>query len=220
MKDILLFSLLCISVTTYAQDNCGEWVNGIRYTACNPGTDSAYAQVVEVEGSPVKLKFPNTVKLAGKRIPVKAIVSLGSGGTDLQEVTLPETLENLSGFMGCRQLAYIEIPKSVTRIKSKAFKGCVSLRHIVLPEGLREIELWAFGGCTNLSQVTLPSTLKTLGTFAFEECSALGSVAIPHSLKEIGSGVFQKCTGLTHVQLNSPMKQIPNLMFSGCSSLS
>ena len=216
----LSFFLWVGVVEVAAQNDLGELVDGIRYTVGNYGTDSAYAQVMSVEGTPVKLKFPNTVKVYGKKVPVKVIASLGSGGTNLQEVTLPKTLVELKGFRGCRQLTDIEIPESVVKIGLWAFKDCVSLRSIVLPEGLREIGSFAFEGCTGLMQVTFPSTLEKLEGFVFEGCTSLRSVVIPHSVKVVGAGVFQNCKNLTQVQLGNSMKQIPNGMFNDCSKLS
>ena len=216
----LSFFLWVGVVEVAAQNDLGELVDGIRYTVGNYGTDSAYAQVMSVEGTPVKLKFPNTVKVYGKKVPVKVIASLGSGGTNLQEVTLPKTLVELKGFRGCRQLTDIEIPESVVKIGLWAFKDCVSLRSIVLPEGLREIGMYAFQGCTGLMQVTFPSTLEKLGSSAFQGCTSLRSVTIPHSVKDVGAGAFQGCKNLTQVQLGNSMKQIPNGMFDDCSKLS
>ncbi len=55
---------------------------------------------------------------------------------DLHSVTLPETLDSLSGY--------------------GHFLNCVSLKSIHLPEGIRTLKGGALGGCSNLEEVNIP----------------------------------------------------------------
>ena len=66
-------------------------------------------------------------------------------------------------FMGCKRLAEVDIPDSVTRIEMCAFLGCESLTSISIPDNVKTLEEFIFFNCNKLEEISLPSkkSLKT-----------------------------------------------------------
>ena len=60
-------------------------------------------------------------------------------------------------FAGCEALNSVIIPKTVTKIGSKAFANCKSIDSIIIPNTVTDIGAEAFGGCEKLQQFTLPT---------------------------------------------------------------
>ena len=56
------------------------------------------------------------------------------------------------------------------------FAGCRSLARIALPESLTIIEPYAFAYCTRLKSVTLPESLTSIKTGAFAECINMNNI--------------------------------------------
>ena len=67
-----------------------------------------------------------------------------------------------SKFIGCRSLASLVIPDSVSCIGSGAFAGCRSLSSVVIPDGVTCIGDSAFWGCTSLSNIVIPDSVVNL----------------------------------------------------------
>jgi hypothetical protein len=133
----------------------------------------------------------------------EGIVKIGdyafSDCTSLENIYLPTTLEDLSGF--------------------RIFYSCTSLKKLVLKEtSITELGSHICFGCYNLSQVTLPSTLTHIGERAFAYCQ-ITSITIPDSVTSISVGAFDGCSQLASVQLSSNLNGIPNYAFRNCSKL-
>lgn len=63
-------------------------------------------------------------------------------------------------FIGCKSLASVSIPDSVTKIGRCAFDGCCNLRCINIPNSVKKIEKDAFSGCKKLPMKTKLKILK------------------------------------------------------------
>ncbi len=76
-------------------------------------------------------------------------------------------------FSGCRNLATVVIPDSVTRIGARAFDGCWLLTTLDLGNGVATIGENAFYACENLVSVTVPASITSIGNQAFYTCNKL-----------------------------------------------
>ena len=130
-------------------------------------------------------------------------------------------------FIGCYELAQIEIPDTVTRIGSNAFLRCSKLADIVIPDSVTEIGQSAFYGCSALEHVELSNNLVKLGGQAFWNCEKLKQIFIPKSLSVCSyndnldyftKGVFSN-SGIERVEFEEGISEIPNNMFIGCDEL-
>ena len=135
-------------------------------------------------------------------------------------ITIPEGVTEISGstsgggaFKGCKSLASVVIPPSVTNIGWEAFDGCKSLTSVVIPESVTEIGGCAFAGCESLSSVEIPSSVAEIGVWAFRDCSSLMSVTIPESVTKIDNGAFEDCKSLAKVTLGDDFKKVPSEWF-------
>ncbi len=108
-------------------------------------------------------------------------------------------------FSNSTSLASIEIPESVTSIKSSAFAN-TALTEIKIPDNVTEIGGNAFDSVTELTTVHFSesSNLTTIGSYAFKKCTGLTNLTIPKSVTEIGNDIFQDTDSVTSVTFLDP----------------
>lgn len=140
-------------------------------------------------------------------------------------VSIPPTIEGKpvvavdGAFDGCRGLASVYLPESVTRIGDRAFSSCTRLTEMILPEGVTFIGKEAFAGCTGLTAMALPEGVTQIGEKAFAGCTGLTEVTLPDSVRSMEKAAFMGCTGLTEAAIPENVKLISSGLFSGCTSL-
>ena len=78
-----------------------------------------------------------------------------AAGLDIEEITIPENIEEVS---------------------PNAFQNCKLLSEVTITDGCQRINSYAFAGCDNLTEVTLPDTLNYIGYRVFEECWQLADI--------------------------------------------
>ena len=129
------------------------------------------------------------------------------------------TTIGVSAFSG-RNITKIDVPNSVTKIKTSAFFGCSQLTEIAVPNSVTEIGSSAFFGCTNLKKITIPNSVTELGSSAFSGCTNLKEITVPNSVTEMGDRLFEGCTLLEKAVLPERLPSARmNKTFSGCTSL-
>lgn len=163
-------------------------------------------------------------------------------GEKVTEVTIPETVTEISGHAFCGycgikkivlhdnitsigssafgncEISEIAIPSKVKRIETATFAGCTNLTSVELPEKLLSIGESAFSGC-GFSTLTIPETVTSLGDSVFYSCTNLTEIHIPDSVLSVGEYLFYGCTKLADVNLSAQLAQISDNMFQGCVSL-
>ena len=125
----------------------------------------------------------------------------------------------IGGFSGCKNLASVTIPDSVTSIGSYAFSGCTSLTDITIPDSVTEIWYNAFYNCSSLANITIPNSVTNIGSSTFESCASLTSIIIPDSVTSIEPCAFRNCTSLASVTIPNSVTSIGSYAFEGCTSL-
>ncbi len=68
---------------------------------------------------------------------------------NLTEVYLPNSLKVISGFQGCDNISYINIPDGVTEISSGCFAFCTKLERVIIPKSVQTIGSGIFYFCGN-----------------------------------------------------------------------
>ncbi|MDE7444956.1 MAG: leucine-rich repeat domain-containing protein [Lachnospiraceae bacterium] len=137
------------------------------------------ARMLEYAGNEKKYEVQEEVW--GRK--VTKICSSCFGNSNIEEVTIPETVTDIDGF---------------------AFEGCTNLKQVMLPSNLEQISVATFWNCRNLKQIILPPNLERIGNAAFEG-SGLENIDLPESIKEIGYSAFEdtavkKIAGLENVE--------------------
>lgn len=95
-------------------------------------------------------------------------------------------------FYGCRSLASIHLPDTVTTIGNSAFRGCSSLTSIHLPNSVTTIGGYAFGECCFLKSIHISDSVTKIGDDAFSCCCFTLSIYIPKGTKEKLKELFKK----------------------------
>ena len=128
----------------------------------------------------VDLLVYRSTSLVGITLPPSIQRVYFNGCHSLQEVVLPEGLEEVGSFcfMDCHSLERVGLPSTVKKIDSSAFRNCRRLTQLELPEGLETVGYDAFGGCRRLGRIRIPSTVKKLG---------LSFSLLPHEEQETNS---------------------------------
>lgn len=110
----------------------------------------------------------------------------------------------VSAFAGCKNLAQVTLPDSITEISDDTFYNC-GLTSVSIPEGVTRIGARAFRSCRSLADVVIPGSVTTLGEFAFSETN-LSRVVIPEGVKTIERMAFDG--RLTELKLPSTLEFI------------
>ena len=131
--------------------------------------DEGGITINDYSGNASNIVIPDSYMVGGMTYPVTSVGgSTFANNTDIQTVTLPET---------------------ITSIGSSAFINCSNLTTINLPDGLTEIGYAAFNSCTKLAEIVLPNTLTKIGENAFFNCVLIsGTLNIPASVTTIEQG--------------------------------
>ena len=196
MRRMFLISLLCIILTAINASAYDFEVDGIYYNII-----SNVDLTVEVTNK-YKYSFnsndsysgsvvvPDMVRYENKNYSVVRIGHFAFGGdyresgSDITEVVLPETIEEIRGFAfcNCHKLLKINMPENLNIIGSYAFcnTGLVTL---VIPDCCTAIGNSAFEGCGNLRMVVLGKGLKIIEDEAFGSRPKLLEVFF-HSIKK------------------------------------
>ena len=102
-------------------------------------------------------------------------------------------------FAGHTELEKITIPDSVTNLGEFLFDGCVNLKHIDLPQSITAIWPYAFVR-SGIEEIVLPDSMTTVAPFTFKDCKSLRKVVCGAGLTKIGAYAFQGCDALAELQ--------------------
>ena len=140
----------------------------------------------------VPYMFMNCNLLEEVIIP-SSVTSMGSAFSNcysLSKTVFHKGLATVTGFSSCRNLTYITIPSSVTKIDSSAFQSCIALSKVVMHQGLQYIESNAFYGCSSLETLLIPNTVISIKDYGIST-SALRTICIPKTNTPITFGQYQ-----------------------------
>ena len=133
--------------------------------------------------------------------------------TSVEIVILPESLTTIQkdAFQGCDNLAFMDIPASVTYIGSEVFDQTPSVESLTVAEG--NINYYSSNNCIiDIKSGTLlygckssiiPETenVTRIGEHAFWGCSGLKTLVIPTNIVSLENYCLSTCTGITELEL-------------------
>ena len=190
-------------------------------------TDKGTAEITGIvaDDSVTAVNVPSFIEHDGQTYKVTELYfSSGIVAENVEQLTLPDTLENVRGwyFRKFVKVKELHIPGSIKDF-SCTLQNARSLEKLYFDEGVEKISAnMMVNGCSSLSEIDLPSTLKMIsGSGAFEGAAALTSIEFPKDVAfdDTITGVFEGCTSLTSVSLPASVTKIPSHMFDGCTSL-
>ena len=206
-----------------------RWIEGAEGLTISNGT------VTDYSGTATSVKVPDSFR----GITVTKIGnSAFSGATNLQSITLSDTITSIGGnaFADCninevyapsscagavakQTGATTVVVTSGNAIGNSAFSGCTNLKNITLPNELTTIGSSAFNGCTGLENITIPNGVVTIDSFAFSGCVGLKNITLPNELTTIGSSAFNGCNGLTSIVIGRDVTRIGGYAFADCNNV-
>ena len=190
-------------------------------------TDKGTAEItcIVADDSVTAVSVPSSIEHGGQTYKVTELAfSSGIVAENVEQLTLPDTLENVRGwyFRKFVKVKELHIPGSIKDF-SCTLQNAGSLEKLYFDEGVEKISAnMMVNGCSSLSEIDLPSTLKMIsGSGAFEGATALTGIKFPKDVafSDTITGVFEDCTSLTSVSLPASVTKIPSHMFDGCTSL-
>ena len=112
-------------------------------------------------------------------------------------------------FVGHTDIESVTIPDTVTDMGEFIFDGCENLKRIDLSSELRY--LWGYTFCRcGIEEIVLPDKLATIPPFAFKDCVDLKKVVCGTGLKKIYSWAFAGCDKLDGIIKNSDVEVSPD----------
>lgn len=130
----------------------------------------------------------------------------------LRGIVLSRKLKAMDSFECCYSLCEIDIPYSVEEIRG--FMFCRNLRKVKLHCGVRKISGYAFRYCENLRNIDFPEGLEVIGTRAFYP-SNIKKAVFPASLKKIEAEAFYHNKMLWHLKFQSNV-EVEKCAFACC----
>ena len=214
-----------------ATGDCGAEGDNLQWTLSSTGllTIQGTGEMAEYEQN--EEDYTSTMPWNSYRNSIKSVkisegaTTIGSyafyGCRRLAEISMPATLSGIGdyAFSECRLLTGVSIPAGVRQISSGAFTGCESLTEIVIPEGITKIADYMFSDCDSLSNVVLPKGITSIGNYAFSGCARIESIVLPEGVTGVYSSAFARCEGLTDVTLPNSITEIVSDAFYSCTSL-
>lgn len=234
-KPILLFAVLCSSLSTWAYDFA---VNGIYYDITS--SNSPYTVAVTVASNNANsysgaVTIPSSVTYNSTNYSVTAIGTYAfSLSTGLTSVVIPTSVTSIKpwAFMSCSGLSSIPIPSSVDTIGDGGFWGCINISNISIPASVKKIGSYVFYGCNKLTNITVDeANLKfksDQGLLYNKDKSTLLlypagktelSYTISTSVDTIGDMAFGHCENLKSITIPTSVVYITGHAFTQCNGL-
>lgn len=230
-KMLFLIAMITLPMNIMAAETKDVTIGGFKYWI-HTGYSYAVGSIVRYEydwatccglvkdslgNYPSSITILDSITYEGKVYPVKDVTNFVNLDK-LISVTLPEGLEEVSGFSSCTSLKNINLPSTLRSIDKGAFQKCTALTTIVLPDSLEAIRAYAFMNCSALSTVKLPDSLHFIGQQAFSRTN-IEAISIPDKIEAIEWGTFEGCSNLKTIHLPEGLRRIGREAFRGCISL-
>lgn len=196
-KNVFLFTLLCVSLSTWAEVIFK--VGDLYYDISSTNTNQVV--VASVRGFD-----PDTPSNSGT-ITIPSTVTYSG-------ITYSVTSIHDGAFQQHENFTSVSIPNSVTSIENFAFYECKNLTSVIIPNSVISIGANAFSR-TGLISITIPESVISMDNSAFNECSNLSSVSINTNCFPM----LSYCEKLRSVTIGDKVNKIPDNEFEGCKNL-
>lgn len=159
-----------------------------------------------------KIVIPQTVVYKGRTLTVTSVgdnAFSGSAFSDLQSVTLPNTILSIGEYaFSWTSIKDIRFPSSLTSIGNSAFSH-TKLCSIALPDNIEDIPSSCFFCCDSLKSIQWPKRLRSIGYCAFEGCRALTNFTIPPSVVGISPSIIRGCSNISKLTIGKGLNGLP-----------
>lgn len=159
------------SRAAYTADDFEITQDGVTYSCETTDKGTAEITCIVADDSVTAVSVPSSIEHDGQTYKVTELYfSSGIVAENVEQLTLPDTLENVRGwyFRKFVKVKELHIPGSIKDF-SCTLQNAGSLERLYFDEGVEEISANSMvNGCSSLSEIDLPSTLKMIsGPSAF-----------------------------------------------------
>lgn len=182
--------------------------------------------------------FPSTIKGLAAGTSGGLGKGLFSGCTKLTEITLSDTVTDLSDvFTGCSSIEKISGDNANYTFEDHILYGVSEGKKteivmlignlsttegtLTIADGITKIGASVFAGRADVKKLVLPASLTTIGENTFKDCVGLQEVTFAENcaLNSIGASAFKNCISLKSISLPSGVTALEDNTFYHCSSL-
>ena len=123
----------------------------------------------------------------------------GLGSKHFKELIIPITVTKLYNVGFSLNLTSIKFNSNsnLLSLGKSTFNNCINLKEIELPKSITEIKTSCFEDCLKLSKINLEN-IKYIDDESFENCISLKSIDLKNCVK-LGSSAFKNCYSLENV---------------------
>ncbi len=140
----------------------------------------------------------------------KEVIIIPEQVTDSNGKVYTVTEINDSSFRGNKNIKYVSLPPTITRISSAAFHSCSNLVFVDFNDNQNNVWMQGWGTfreCTSLKAICLPDNMTFIGDQCFTNCKSMTAVHLPNNIEIIkgnqgagpafgGSNANNKCNSL------------------------
>lgn len=186
--------LVVLSVTAVCAKSYIVDTDGAKYEMLSDGTVvfSGYEGDYGIVVVPGEFQYKPVVKVDNFALKNNTVVEQidFTYAVNLQRI-------GLYAFSGCENLAFVDVPASVSSVGFSAFRDCTSLYRASFLGNGTKVPDETFLNCSSLEIVELSPDLTEIGDFAFANCTALEYLELPASVTAIGNNAFLNDENLT-----------------------
>lgn len=138
----------------------------------------------------------------------------------LVDVNIPSSITSIKSytFYGFNTIKSVSFSESVTSIGYNSFANS-SVQSIGFSNSLLTVGESSFSNCFGLKEVILPDSVTEIKAKAFEDCKSLESIQLGKSLNKIGEKAFYNCFAMKKIVIPKNVYSIGKDAFYGCSSM-
>jgi len=203
---ITVFAIMAVSCSKSARGNSESTNSGGKsFNSADDLKTYLDKQPANSPDKPVKIAMKLNEPMFEK---IKEVINTAGKYVSLDLSGSPTTTIPDEAFKGCKLLAGIIIPDSVTEIGEEAFYDCSSLTSVIIPDGITYIWGGTFAYCESLASVKIPDSVTEIWRLAFVGCKSLTGVTIPAGVTEIGDQAFNYCDSLTSITFQGTLDNL------------
>lgn len=190
-KQILLFSLLCLTIISYSQTTL----------------------ILKCEKAGELYKETN--KIGNKENIEKLHLSGELNGYDFNEIQKFRNVKEIDLELVSIKGANIYKTHKENEIPENAFRNLKYLTNVNLPQNIETINDGSFVFCVSLKQIVFPNTLSSLGESIFSYCDSLKNIFIGKNIKQLNARTFEEYKGnITIDEKNPNFIKIDDVIFN------
>ncbi len=220
----------CTALTSVSLPSGLTWIWDSAFAGCSGLTSFFIPRGVKVIGSDALVAPPGAAAFAGcSRLTRFDVDPANSVFTSADGVLVNKAQTKIVQFPGGKAGPYV-IPPGITAIGFNAFAGCRTLASIRIPVTVTNIETGAFSWCTNLTRIEVdpenPANYRSIDGVLFKSglliqvpAGRAGEYVIPGTMFHIPRGAFAGCSRLTRIRVAPSVSVIFKDAFAGCTEL-